>query len=168
MRNVAIYAENIARALADADPAHAAAYRLRLRNYQAELEALDRHVRDELAAIPQAKRRLITTHAAFAYYGKAYGVAFLAPEGLKYRRRAVGQGDCRIDPPDPPRGDQGLVSRKHRRIRGSSRSSPAKPARSLGPPLYSDVLSRPNGPAPTDPRMIQYNTDALKAGMLKN
>ena len=37
-----------------------------------------------------------------------------------------------------------------------------------GPPLYSDALSRPNGPAPTYIRMIEYNTAALKQGMLKN
>jgi len=39
---------------------------------------------------------------------------------------------------------------------------------SPGPPLYSDALSRPEGPAPTYIRMIEYNTAALKAGMLKN
>jgi zinc/manganese transport system substrate-binding protein len=38
----------------------------------------------------------------------------------------------------------------------------------LGPPLYSDALSAPNGPAPTYIRMIEYNTAALRAGMLKN
>ena len=37
-----------------------------------------------------------------------------------------------------------------------------------GPPLYSDALSRPDGPAPTYIRMIEYNTAALKHGMLKN
>jgi zinc/manganese transport system substrate-binding protein len=38
----------------------------------------------------------------------------------------------------------------------------------LGPPLYSDALSGPGGPAPTYIRMIEYNTAALRAGMLKN
>jgi zinc/manganese transport system substrate-binding protein len=37
-----------------------------------------------------------------------------------------------------------------------------------GPPLYSDALSDQNGPAPTYIRMIEYNTAALKQGMLKN
>jgi zinc/manganese transport system substrate-binding protein len=37
-----------------------------------------------------------------------------------------------------------------------------------GPPLYSDALSRPNEAAPTYIRMIEYNTAALKSGMLKN
>jgi len=38
----------------------------------------------------------------------------------------------------------------------------------LGAPLYSDALSMPDGPAPTYIRMIEYNTAALKKGMLKN
>jgi zinc/manganese transport system substrate-binding protein len=81
-RNAVIYADNIARALARADPARANAYQQRFRKYQATLEALDRHVRDELGAIPAEKRRVITSHNAFGYYGKAYGVSFLAPEGF--------------------------------------------------------------------------------------
>src|SRR5208282_3022540 len=65
-----------------ADPAHGEAYRGRFDRYRAQLEALDRQVRAELSAIPALKRRVITTHDAFAYYGKTYGVTFLAPEGL--------------------------------------------------------------------------------------
>ena len=34
----------------------------------------------------------------------------------------------------------------------------------LGPPLYSDALSRPDGPAPTYVRMIEYNTASAESG----
>src|SRR6202040_2656934 len=47
-RNVIIYADNIARALATIDPAHAEAYRQRCQTYKAELEALDGEVRGAL------------------------------------------------------------------------------------------------------------------------
>src|ERR1700730_12110989 len=47
-RHVIIYADNIARALAATDPAHAEAYRQRLQTYEAELEALDSQVRSAL------------------------------------------------------------------------------------------------------------------------
>ena len=46
VRNGIVYAENIAHALAGADPAHAEAYRQRLQDYRAQLEALDREVRE--------------------------------------------------------------------------------------------------------------------------
>ena len=38
----------------------------------------------------------------------------------------------------------------------------------VGPRLYSDALSGPNGPAPTYEKMIRHNVTALVAGMLKN
>jgi zinc/manganese transport system substrate-binding protein len=65
-RNVIIYADNIARALAAVDPAHAEAYRQRFQTYKAKLEALDRQVRHEMEEIPADKRRVITSHDAFA------------------------------------------------------------------------------------------------------
>ena len=153
--------------MAAADPAHAEAYRQRLQHYKAELEALDRRVRGELAAIPDAKRRVITTHDAFAYYGKAYGVTFLAPEGVN------------TDSEPSAKTIAGLIRQIRREgIKALFLENIADPrlveelAREagtiLGPPLYSDALSRPGGPAPTYIRMIEYNTDALKGGMLKN
>ena len=39
-------------------------------------------MRSELGEVPADKRRVITSHDAFAYYGKAYSIAFLAAEGL--------------------------------------------------------------------------------------
>jgi zinc/manganese transport system substrate-binding protein len=44
-----IYSDNIARGLAAVDPAHADAYRQRCQTYKAELEALDRQVRNTAA-----------------------------------------------------------------------------------------------------------------------
>jgi len=38
----------------------------------------------------------------------------------------------------------------------------------VGPRLYSDALSGPDGPAPTYEKMIRHNVTALVAGMLKN
>ena len=70
-RNGAIYAENIMRGLIGIDPEHAEVYRRRFHDYRDALDALDRNVRDGLGVIPAAKRQVITTHDAFAYYGKA-------------------------------------------------------------------------------------------------
>ena len=51
-RNVIIYADNIARALAAIDPAHAEAYRQRFQTYKAELKALDRQVPSRIGGDP--------------------------------------------------------------------------------------------------------------------
>jgi zinc/manganese transport system substrate-binding protein len=166
-RNGVIYADNIAQALSTIDPAHAAGYQERFQHYKAELETLDRRVRDELGAIPAEKRRVITTHDAFAYYGKAYGVAFLAPEGVNTESEPSAKTIAGLIRQTRREGIKALFIENisdPRLIQELARETDAI----LGPPLYSDALSRPDGPAPTYMRMIEYNTAALKKGMLKN
>ena len=167
VRHGVIYAENIARALAAADPRHAAAYRQRFTNYRAELEALDRDVREKLGAIPAEKRRVITTHDAFAYYGRAYGVTFLAPQGLSTESEPSAKTVAALIRQIRRDGIKALFLENisdPRLMQEIARETGA----SLGPPLYSDALSGPQGPAPTYLRMIEYNTAVLKQGMLEN
>jgi zinc/manganese transport system substrate-binding protein len=166
-RNAVIYADNITRALASGDPARANAYRQRLREYEAKLEALDRRVGDELRAIPAEKRRVITSHDAFGYYGKAYGVTFLAPEGISTDSEPSAKTIAELIRQIRREGIKALFLENisdPRLVEELARET----GTTLGPPLYSDAVSRPNGPAPTYVRMIEYNTAALKQGMLKN
>jgi zinc/manganese transport system substrate-binding protein len=166
-RNGIVYAENIAGALAAVDPSHAEAYRQRFQKYKAELEALDRRVRVELGEIPADKRRVITSHDAFAYYGKAYGITFLAAEGLSTDSEPSAKSLAELIRQIRREGIKALFVENisdPRLVEQLARDTGATPC----PPLYSDALSRPDGPAPTYIRMIQYNTAALKQGMLKN
>jgi zinc/manganese transport system substrate-binding protein len=167
VRNGGIYAENIGHALAGADPAHAEAYRQRLGHYKTELERLDREVREKLGEIPAAKRRVITTHDAFAYYGRAYGVTFIAPEGLNTESEPSAKTVAALIRQIRREAIKALFLENisdPRLMQEIARETGAK----LGPPLYSDALSGPTGPAPTYVRMIDYNTAALMEGMLKN
>jgi zinc/manganese transport system substrate-binding protein len=166
-RNGVIYANNIARALASIDPDHAEAYRQRFRRYKAELEALDAQVRSQLQEIPADKRRVITSHDAFAYYGKAYGVTFLAAEGINTESEPSAKAIAGLIRQIRREGIKALFLENiadPRLVEELARDTGTTP----GPPLYSDALSRPNGPAPTYTRMIGYNTAVLKQGMLKN
>ncbi|MDS4042632.1 MAG: zinc ABC transporter substrate-binding protein [Candidatus Competibacter sp.] len=61
------------------DPTRAEAYRRRGETYRAQLQETDQWVCAQLTAVPPAKRRVITSHDAFGYFGAAYGVEFLAP-----------------------------------------------------------------------------------------
>jgi len=166
-RNAVIYAEHIMRALAGIDPEHAEAHRQRFSEYRAALDALNRNVHDGLAVIPAEKRQVITTHDAFAYYGKAYGVTFMAPEGLNTESEPSAKSVAALIRQIRRQGTKALFLENisdPRLMEEIARETGA----TLGPPLYSDALSGPNGPAPTYIRMIEYNTGALVAGMLKN
>jgi zinc/manganese transport system substrate-binding protein len=166
-RNGINYAKNIMRALAGIDPENAEAYQRRLRRYEAQLEALDQHVREGLGEIPPDKRRVITTHYAFAYYGKAYGVTFTAPEGLNTESEPSAKTVSELIRQIRREGIKALFLENiadPRLMEMIARETGA----TLGAPLYSDALSMPDEPAPTYIRMIEYNTAALKEGMLKN
>jgi zinc/manganese transport system substrate-binding protein len=166
-RNGIIYAKNIMRSLAAIDPEHAEAYRQRLRGYEAQLEALDQRVRDRLGEIPREKRRVITTHDAFAYYGKAYGIAFTAPEGLNTDSELSAKTVAELIRQIRREGIKALFLENisdPRLMQAIARET----GTTFGAPLYSDALSMPDEPAPTYIRMIEHNTAALKEGMLKN
>src|SRR5205807_69516 len=80
--NAKIYVANIRTALSAADPASAERFRVNAEAYLAKLDALDREVRDAVAKLPPARRKVISTHNAFGYFAAAYGIEFIAPLGV--------------------------------------------------------------------------------------
>jgi len=78
-----VYVERIRDALVTADPSHGDGYRSRATSYLGELDRLDAEIRTQVAQIPAARRKLVTSHDAFPYYANAYGlsvVGFTQPE----------------------------------------------------------------------------------------
>ena len=86
--NAKIYVANIRDALVAADPADAEVFRANAQAYLAKLDALDREVREAIAKIPQGRRKVISTHDAFGYFAAAYGIEFIAPEGVSTESEA--------------------------------------------------------------------------------
>ena len=78
---VKIMVETIAASLTKIDAAGADYYRQRLTSYQQQLSELDRELRQKFAEIPKNRRKIITSHDAFGYFGATYDIEFLAPEG---------------------------------------------------------------------------------------
>jgi zinc/manganese transport system substrate-binding protein len=167
LANGQIYVANIVAGLAEVDPANAGFYRQTGNAYNAALAALDRKVKDEIAAVPRTKRRVITTHDAFQYFGKAYGIAFIAPLGISTEN-------------EPSAGDIARLERqiKSERIKALFLENVTNPrlieqiakdtGAIVGPPLYSDALSKPGGPAASYTAMFEHNAATLVAGMLMN
>jgi ABC-type Zn uptake system ZnuABC Zn-binding protein ZnuA len=72
--NARAYAARLAEALAEADPADAAAYESGALAYDAELADLDAWIRDRIATVPMADRAIVSFHEAFPYLARAYGL----------------------------------------------------------------------------------------------
>ncbi|OKK03476.1 ABC transporter substrate-binding protein [Streptomyces sp. CB03234] len=72
--NTEAYVRRIEAELIKADPAGKAEYKRNAQAYLKRLAALDREVAATLATVPEANRKLITTHDAFGYLAEAYGM----------------------------------------------------------------------------------------------
>jgi len=163
-----IYARNIAGGLMAAHPAKAGEIRQRAKAYIAKIAETDKWVRQQLSNIPETKRKVITNHESFGYFGDAYGITFLAPvggmnEGAEPSAAVVGRLIDQIK-------TEGI-----RRVFIENMSNPRlieqiakESGASLGGTLYSDSLSPPDGPAPTYLALFRNNVPKLRESMAEN
>jgi ABC-type Zn uptake system ZnuABC Zn-binding protein ZnuA len=71
------YVEKMRDALISLDGAGRQYYTDRAKAYDDQLVKLDAEVKADIAAIPPARRKLVTSHDAFPYFAKAYGLEIL-------------------------------------------------------------------------------------------
>ena len=74
VKNGIAYVRTIADRLCEVDAKNARKYRANADRYINKLLDVDAYMRKKVASIPKERRNLVTTHDAFAYLGKAYGV----------------------------------------------------------------------------------------------
>ena len=156
---------NIARALAAADPARADGYRRRAEAYDRELAALDRDIRGRLDAFPADRRKVITSHDAFQYFGRAYGIDFLAPVGLSTESEPSAGEVAALVRQMQDEGIHALFVENitdPRLVEQLARETGAV----IGGRLYSDSLSGPTGPAPTYLDMFRHNAGEIARAVL--
>ncbi|MEI6986995.1 MAG: metal ABC transporter substrate-binding protein [Rhodospirillaceae bacterium] len=155
--NVKVYVRNIVEGLVKVDPGHAAAYRANGTAYEAKLDTLDGEVRAAFARLSPGRREVITSHDALGYFGDAYGLTLLAPEGFSTDSEPSAKGVAAlIDQIRRMRSRAVFVENMSdpRLIRQIAKETGTK----LGGQLFSDSLSPVNGPAATYLDMIRHNT----------
>ncbi|OWT59273.1 metal ABC transporter substrate-binding protein [Candidimonas nitroreducens] len=160
LSNGLIYVQNITAGLIKADPAHAADYQSHANMYIAQIKALDAKLKQALAAIPEARRKVVTSHDAFGYFGLAYGVQFIAATGISNEAEPSAKEMARLI-------DQ--IKKQHvpavflenvtnpKLIQQIARETGAK----MGGELYSDALAAPDQPAGTYLGMFEWNAGKL-------
>jgi zinc/manganese transport system substrate-binding protein len=166
-RNARIYVTNIGNALIHALPAHADQLKARMAQYIERLDQLDRALKKEFGDIPAVRRRVITTHDAFAYFGAAYGIEFLPAQGWT----------TEAEPSAATVGRLVEQARSHsaaavflenisdpRMMRQLARDT----GLTVGGRLHSDALAPSGQPAGTYLGMIRTNADALLGVMRQN
>ena len=162
--NVRRYVANIADALTKADPEGATAYRANAERYDGELKALDTEIRAAFAALPAERRKVVSSHAAFGYFGRAYGIRFLSPVGVSNNAEPTAQGVARLirqlkaEKVPAVFIENVADSRLIERIRSESGAQ-------IGGTLYSDALSKADGPAPSYVQMMRTNLHTLRQAL---
>jgi zinc/manganese transport system substrate-binding protein len=162
--NAKIYVANIRDALGEADPADADYFRQRAGRYLADLDALDRNVRAAIAQIPPDRRKVISTHDAFGYFAREYGIEFIAPLGVSTETEPsardiagiIGQIKAEKIPAVflENISDDRLIGR-----------IAAETGAKVGGTLYSDGLTDEKGPAPTYIEMVRHNIKTLTSAL---
>jgi zinc/manganese transport system substrate-binding protein len=162
--NAKIYVANIRDALAAVDAAGAETYRKNAETYLAKLDALDREVRDAVTKLPAERRKVISTHDAFGYFAEAYGITFIAPQGVSTEAEPTARDVARIIGQIKAQKIPAVFLENlsdPRLMRRIAEESGAK----LGGTLFSDSLTDEKGPAPTYIDMIRYNIKALTSAL---
>ena len=162
--NAKVYVANIRDALASADPAGREVYDANATAYLDALDALDREVRAAVAAIPPERRRIITTHDAFGYFKAAYGLDFVAPQGVSTEAEASAKDVARIIRQIKAERIPAVFLENVSDPRLMDRIARETGART-GPKLYSDALSGPDGPAGTYIAMVRHNIRAFSEAL---
>jgi zinc/manganese transport system substrate-binding protein len=158
--NVMAYVGNIAKGLCEADAAGCDTYKANAATYNEQLKTLDADIKTAWAAIPAAQRKVITSHDAFGYYAQAYGVKFLAAQGVSTESEASAKGVAQLVRQIKKENIKALFVESisdPRLIAQIGRETGVKPAGEL----FSDSLSDAQGSAPTYVAMMRANTTAL-------
>ena len=162
--NAKIYVANIRDALVAADPADAEVFRNQAQTYLAKLDALDREVGEAVARIPQDHRKVISTHDAFGYFAAAYGIAFIAPEGVSTESEASARDIAGIISQIKASKIPAVFLENISDPRLMQRITAESGAR-IGGTLYSDSLTDEKGESPTYIDMVRHNIKALTSAL---
>lgn len=158
--NVKIYVGNIRDGLINADPASKSVYQANAKSYLARLDALEWEVKEAIAKIPADRRRIITTHDAFGYFGDAYGMEFISPEGVSTDSEPSAKDVAKIITQIRKQKIPAVFMENitdPRLMQQIARETGAR----IGGTLYSDALSEPGGPASTYIDMMRNNVSEL-------
>jgi manganese/zinc/iron transport system substrate-binding protein len=160
-------------ALAALDPAGRSAYEANAAAYLKELDALDAEVRAAVGQLPAARRKLVTSHDAFGYFGRAYGfevkglqgVSTASETGIRDRddlARHLGSNRVPAVFTETSVPDEGLKA-----VLETCRRDYKHEVKLIGgdDALYSDALGPRDAPTGTYVGMVRHNVKVVVAAL---
>jgi manganese/zinc/iron transport system substrate-binding protein len=161
--------ESIAATLVQRDPAHADGYRARLDSYLAELAALDAEIARRLAPIPPQRRVLVTSHDAFAYFGRRYHLEVAGIQGISTAAEATTADVERVAQLVAERGVPAVFveSSVPRQTIDALLAAAAQRGAQIhvGGELFTDAAGNPGTPEGTYIGMLRANAERIADGL---
>ncbi len=155
-----IYIENIRDALVKLDPDNQAFYESQHDAYRKKLEETHNYINQLVQTIPEERRILITSHDAFQYYGRQYGIRLEAVMGIST--------DVDVQTSDMVRLNKVIKASGVPAIFMESTINPkllkqlaADNGITIGGELYADSIGDEDSPAPTYIDMLRHNTEVI-------
>ena len=165
--NVKVWVANIEKALSAADPADAADFKANAERYTKVLTELDAYAHGKFDKIADDRRKVLTSHDAFGYFGREYNVSFLSPLGVSTETEASAAEVAKLIEQIKTEHVKTYFfenSNDPRLVKQVAKATGAEP----GGELYVESLSKANGPASTYEKMFRYNVDQMAAAMAKS
>ncbi len=160
------YARNIRDALARLDPANTDVYDFNYRLYDQQLADLDAYIQQRISSVPQQQRVLVTSHDAFRYYGRRYGLRVEAVLGTST--------DAEVQTADIMRLNRVLAETQAPAVFVETTVNPKLIRQiaedngvAIGGSLYADSIGDAQSPAPTYLDMLRHNTDVIAGALLR-
>jgi zinc/manganese transport system substrate-binding protein len=160
LTNGIIYVNNIEAALSAASPADAPMFKKNANAYRAQLMALHNRALADIDKLPLDKRVVVTAHDAFGYLASAYGLTFLAPQGIDTEAEPSAKELAELISFLREKGAGALFVENIANsdlIAQISRETGIK----IGGRIYSDALSVKGSPATSYLAMFKHNLELL-------
>lgn len=158
------YVDNIAAALAQAEPSLAGTFYENRAAYVAELETLHEEIGTMMAAVPEDRRTVVTSHDAFQYFARDYGLTFEAPQGLSTDSEASAQDVARLIEQMREEGISAVFLENIADPRLLEQIANETGA-TIGGTLYPGALSGEGGPAETYLDLMRHNASTLSQAL---
>ena len=154
------YIENIKDALVKLRPELKEQFEFNYGVYRQQLEDMDTYIQTEINKIPAQQRVLITSHDAFQYYGRRYGIRLESVLGTST--------DAQVQTSDMKRLVQVIKATGVPALFVESTINPKLLEQLaedngvvIGGQLYADSIGDKDSPAPSYLDMLKHNTDTL-------
>lgn len=162
--NALIYVDNIAAAMAGADPGNAATYRANADAYKARINDTIAPLREAARALPEDRRWLVTSEGAFSYLARDFGLQELylwpinadaqgTPQQVRHVIDVMRENDVSVIFSESTVSDR------------PARSVAAETGAAYGGVLYVDSLSDADGPVPTYLDLLRVTSETIVDGL---